>query len=52
MQAIHVARKGDDSSVLELTQQPAPTLTEPFDILVRIKGIALNPVDTKVCGRV
>jgi NADPH:quinone reductase-like Zn-dependent oxidoreductase len=47
MQAVRVAREGDSSSVLELIEQSVPTLSEPFDILVRIKGIALNPVDTK-----
>ena len=48
MQAIHVASAGQDSSVLELVTLPVPTVIEPHDILVRIKGNALNPIDTLV----
>jgi len=38
-----------ENDVLELVEIPTPTVIEPFDILVRVKGIALNPGDVKVC---
>jgi D-arabinose 1-dehydrogenase-like Zn-dependent alcohol dehydrogenase len=47
-QLIHVGAEGGATSVLTLTTAPIPTVTEPFDVLVKIKGVALNPVDTKV----
>jgi zinc-binding alcohol dehydrogenase family protein len=36
------------NDTLELVEIPTPTITEPFDILVRVKGIGLNPADIKV----
>jgi NADPH2:quinone reductase len=47
MQAIHFPSTGG-ASVLELTTVPIPTLSSPYDILVKIRGCALNPVDTKI----
>jgi NADPH:quinone reductase len=49
IQAIHVNKSGHPSG-LELTEIPIPTISSPHDILVKIKGVALNPVDTKVRG--
>ena len=37
-----------DPNVLELVNVPLPTLQTPYDILVKIQGSALNPVDYKV----
>lgn len=39
------------NDTLELVEIPTPIITEPFDILVRIKGIGLNPADVKVRAR-
>jgi len=36
------------NDALELVEIPTPTVIEPFDILVRVKGIGLNPADIKV----
>jgi zinc-binding alcohol dehydrogenase family protein len=46
MQAIQVAEKGA-ASPLELATVPIPTITAPYDLLVKIKGVGLNPVDYK-----
>jgi NADPH:quinone reductase len=47
MQAIHVARKATTVDNLELASKPIPELTSPTDILVQLRAVALNPVDTK-----
>lgn len=47
MQAIQFPNPGPPS-VLSLTTAPIPELSSPFDVLVRLKACALNPVDTKV----
>ncbi|TFK56540.1 GroES-like protein [Heliocybe sulcata] len=47
MKAIHFPEPGPPS-VLTITEVPIPSLESPYDILVRIKGCALNPVDTKI----
>ena len=47
MNAITFKTPGD-SNVLELVNIPLPTLQTPYDILVKIQGSALNPVDYKV----
>jgi NADPH:quinone reductase len=44
MQAIHVPKAGP-ASVLELTTVPVPSLTSEFDILIRVRAVALNPID-------
>ncbi|KZT27713.1 GroES-like protein [Neolentinus lepideus HHB14362 ss-1] len=48
MRAIISSKPGPASEVLSLATIPTPALASPYDILVKIKGIALNPVDTKV----
>ena len=50
MNAITFKAPGD-SNVLELVKIPLPTLQTPYDILVKIQGSALNPVDYKVSQR-
>jgi len=47
MKAITFKAPGDPS-VLELVDVPVPALLTPHDILVKIKGSALNPVDYKL----
>ncbi|KZT27610.1 GroES-like protein [Neolentinus lepideus HHB14362 ss-1] len=47
MKAIHFPEPGPPS-VLSLTDVPIPSLESPYDILVRIRACALNPVDTKI----
>lgn len=47
MNAITFKAPGDPN-VLELVNVPLPTLQTPYDILVKIQGSALNPVDYKV----
>ena len=47
MKAITFKTPGDPS-VLELVNIPVPALQSPHDILVKIKGSGLNPVDYKV----
>jgi len=47
MNAITFKSPGDPN-VLELVDVPLPTLQTPYDILVKINGSALNPVDYKV----
>ena len=47
MKAITFKTPGDPN-VLELVNIPVPTLQDSYDILVKIKGSALNPVDYKV----
>ena len=47
MNAITFKAPGDPT-VLELVHIPVPALQSPHDILVKIKGSALNPVDYKV----
>lgn len=47
MNAITFKAPGDPN-VLELVNVPVPDLKTPYDILVQIKGSALNPVDYKV----
>lgn len=44
MQAIHV----DAPKSFALTTLPVPSITEPYDLLVRVRAVALNPVDTKI----
>jgi len=39
------------NEALELVEIPTPTVIERFDILVRVKGIGLNPADIKVWRR-
>ena len=48
MNAITFKAPGDPN-VLELVNIPLPELQTPYDILVKIQGSALNPVDYKVC---
>jgi len=48
MRAIISSKPGPASEVLSLATIPTPALASHYDILVKIKGIALNPVDTKV----
>ena len=48
MNAITFKAPGDPN-VLELVNVPLPDLQTPYDILVKIQGSALNPVDYKVC---
>lgn len=47
MQAIHVSDPSAGVAGLNLTTQPIPTLSSPYDILVKVQAVALNPVDTK-----
>lgn len=47
MKAFGNKEKGDSSKLLEL-EAPKPT-PGPKDLLVKIKGISVNPVDYKVC---
>jgi NADPH2:quinone reductase len=47
MKAITFKAPGDPS-VLELVDVPVPALQTPYDILVKIDGSGLNPVDYKV----
>jgi zinc-binding alcohol dehydrogenase family protein len=47
MQAIQLAEKGAPNK-FELATVPIPTIASPYDILVKIKGVALNPIDTKL----
>jgi len=47
MRAI-IASKPGPASMLSLASIPIPSLETPYDILVRIRGISVNPVDTKV----
>ncbi|EJD45397.1 GroES-like protein [Auricularia subglabra TFB-10046 SS5] len=44
MQAIQVGKGG----VFEVANVPAPALEGPYDIVVQVKAVALNPVDTKI----
>lgn len=44
MQAIHI----NASRSFSLAELPVPSLTEPYDILVHVRGIALNPGETKI----
>jgi len=46
--SLHQAVCTTADATLELVEVPTPTQIEAFDILVRVKGIALNPIDTKV----
>jgi len=46
MQAIHVSESGSTSQVLSLTTVPTPKVEAEHDILVRVRGVALNPIDT------
>lgn len=41
-------RKAGGPEVLEHLEVPKPTLTLPKDLLVKVKAVALNPVDYKV----
>jgi len=50
MQAIHVAEK-DAPNVFELATVPIPKIASPYDILVKIKAVGLNPIDTKLRHR-
>lgn len=43
--AIH---KAGGPEVLEHMEIPKPTITLPRDILVKVKAVALNPVDFKI----
>lgn len=45
MKAITYQREQDTFTVSEL---PQPNLQSPFDVLVRVHAVALNPVDAKV----
>jgi NADPH:quinone reductase len=47
MQAIHVADPSAGVSGLELTSQPIPSISSPYDVLVKVNAAALNPIDTK-----
>ena len=53
MQAIGFLRTGPDSDAGEFVEftadDPQPG---PRDLLVEVRGISVNPVDTKMCGRV
>ena len=48
MSTIQAIRTAADAK-LELVQIPTPDKVQRFDVLVRVKGVGLNPVDTKVC---
>ncbi|GKZ48659.1 hypothetical protein AbraIFM66951_000743 [Aspergillus brasiliensis] len=47
MKAIGVENYGPVDR-LEAREVPKPTELQPRDLLVRVKGVAVNPVDTKV----
>lgn len=47
MQVIQVAEKGAPN-VFELATVPMPKIASPYDILVKIKAVGLNPIDTKL----
>lgn len=47
MKAIAIQRHGSED-VLEYMDLPKPVLTDPLDILVRVKAVALNPADYRV----
>ncbi|KAJ3048609.1 hypothetical protein HK097_010385 [Rhizophlyctis rosea] len=47
MKAIGHTRNGPADDVLEEREVPVPTLSNPWDILVRVKAVSVNPVDTK-----
>ncbi|EPQ60268.1 zinc-binding alcohol dehydrogenase [Gloeophyllum trabeum ATCC 11539] len=38
------------ASVLQLAELPVPALENPHDILVKVRGVSINPADTKVRG--
>ncbi|EPQ60266.1 zinc-binding alcohol dehydrogenase [Gloeophyllum trabeum ATCC 11539] len=48
MRAILTSKPGPAAQVLSLATVPVPALESAYDILVKIRGVALNPVDTKV----
>ena len=47
MSTIQVIRTTEDAT-LELVDVPTPTDIQPFDLLVRVKGVGLNPADRHV----
>jgi NADPH:quinone reductase len=48
MQAIHMTATGPADEVLQLVDIPAPEITSPSEIKVRIMAAGINPVDTKL----
>ena len=47
MKAMVMARAGNPD-ILELKEIPAPAITGPTEVLVRVKAAGVNPVDTKL----
>lgn len=50
MRAIEVSETGGPG-VLRLVERPAPAVTGPTDVLVRLTAAGVNPLDTKLRGR-
>jgi NADPH2:quinone reductase len=48
MRGIQVANPTGGPAGLELIELPIPTLSDPHDIIVKVRAVALNPGDTKM----